>query len=94
MLTTAPRRSASRSANAVVTASGPNRLTSSSRRRFAVSPLSTGVGVEIPALLTTMLTSWAAAAARATESGSVTSSCSGTTRGSSVVIDSGLRAAA
>jgi hypothetical protein len=94
MLTTTPERCAKRSAKAEATASVPNRFVSSSLRSVAVSESRTEAPRAMPALFTTTLTSSAISAARATEPASVTSSRSGTTRGSSATIVCGSRAAA
>lgn len=85
-LITTPERCARRSAKAEVTASGPNRLVSNSRRRLEVSGSRTEPTRAMSALFTTTLTSCAISAARSTESASVTSSRSGTSRGSMTVI--------
>ncbi len=78
----APACAAIPSANAAAIASGPNRLVSSSSRNSAVSGVSTEAPRAMPALLISTLTSGAAVAAAATDAGSVTSSATGTTRGS------------
>jgi hypothetical protein len=62
-LITTPEHCARRSAKAEVTASGPNRLVSNSRRRLEVSGSRTEPTRAMPALFTTTLTSCAISAA-------------------------------
>lgn len=75
-----------------VTASGPKKFTSISRRTASGLPAISGVPVEMPALLTRSVASEAVSAAVRIDSASVTSSGSGTAPGTSTV--SGRRAAA
>jgi hypothetical protein len=80
-------------ANALVTWAGPKKLVSISARAAVRSgAVSSEPAPEIPALLTTSVTSPSAAAAAATAASSVTSSAIGVSRGS--VIEAGIRAAA
>ena len=65
------------------TAIAPKKFVSKMSRSTRVSPVAIGADAEMPALLITTVVSAAMAAARATNSWSVTSSTSGSTRGSS-----------
>ena len=83
---------ASCGANARMTSSVPKKWVSSSSRTSARSPVSSEAPVEEPALLIRIATSPVAAAAAATDAGSVTSRAIGVTPSRST--DAGLRAAA
>lgn len=79
-------------AKARVTASGPKKFVSISRRTASRPPAISGVGVRIPALFTSSVASDAVRAAARIDSSSVTSNRSGVTPGRSTA--SGRRAAA
>ena len=92
MSTAPPPLASMTGAKARVTASGPKKFVSISRRTASRSPATSGVPVEMPALLTSSVASDAMRAASRIDSSSVTSSRSGVTPGRSTV--SGRRAAA
>ena len=79
-------------AKARVTASGPKKLVSISRRTAATSPAISGAPVEIPALLISSVASDATRAASRIDASSVTSNRSGMTPGTSTRLGAAGRA--